>query len=57
MNKGNKINFICFHKSMECSELPRLPPIFSCNACDELRRRMHCVQCWQKHLLDHSSMS
>jgi hypothetical protein len=53
----NELNFLYHHEFMECSQLPSLPPIFSCAPCDEWRRRMHCLQYRQNCSLDRSLMS
>lgn len=38
--KGKAINKLLPHVYHECSELPPLPPLFSCSACDAWRNRI-----------------
>jgi hypothetical protein len=45
------INRLCRHSFKECSDLPPLRPIFSCDACDKWRARVHSV-----HYKDRSSL-
>ncbi len=45
------INWLCRHSFKECSDLPPLRPIFSCDACDKWRARVHSV-----HYKDRSSL-
>lgn len=49
--KEGAINFLCKHSFKECSDLPRLPPLFSCAACDEWRQRLHRVRYNEFHKL------
>lgn len=36
-----EINKLVRHVYEECSDLPSLPPLFSCSACDAWRERLH----------------
>jgi len=36
-----EINKLLPHAFLECSDLPALPPLFSCHACDAWRARIH----------------
>jgi hypothetical protein len=39
---SKEINKLLPHAFLECSDLPALPPLFSCHACDAWRARIHC---------------
>jgi hypothetical protein len=41
LKASKEINKLLPHVFYECSELPALPPLFSCSACDTWRERIH----------------
>jgi hypothetical protein len=56
-NNNNVINELTQHEFTECSQLPFLPPIYSCNPCDEWRKRMHSVHFRDRCCVDRSTLS
>jgi len=41
----------------KCSDLPPVPPLFSCDACDRWRNRGHSVHFKKRSMLNRSDMS
>jgi hypothetical protein len=40
-----------------CSDLPKMPPLYSCSACDSWRERIHTVHFREKMKIDRASLS
>ena len=57
MTSTRPINRLSNHLFNECSDLPALPPLFSCDACDRWRNRMHSAHFKNRGSLIRSELS
>jgi hypothetical protein len=57
MTSTRPINKLSQHVYNECSDLPKLPPLFSCDSCDRWRNRMHATHFKERSRLVRSELS